>query len=201
MSVNLTLPSLSLSQRIVNTSSGLPDPAFAQSFNNTITMLVQSISNLDNVVTEMTGVSTSLTSAQTAITTAQTTATGAATQAAALAAQVSLANSFAIPSTNLSATANTTAATVSIAATVRHYFDGSTAAVSAGSIGNLALSTTYWVYYSDPSHAGGAVTYQASTTASDAAQLNGVHCVGKIVTPTASSTSTGAGWGGPGVPL
>jgi hypothetical protein len=70
--------------------------------------------------------------------------------------------------------------TISISAHTRHYPqpDGTTVdvAVSAGSLTGRAYGTAYYVYYSDPTRAGGAVTYLSSTT--EIAQLGDAHVVG-----------------------
>jgi hypothetical protein len=101
-------------------------------------------------------------------------------------AQSSLANSYvdANPLSALDAGANTT---INIAAHNRIYGNGSSVAVSAGSVTGLAYSTTYWVVYSDPSRTGGAVVYSTVTNEAAAAQTGDTHVVGKITTPAAAA--------------
>lgn len=77
--------------------------------------------------------------------------------------------------------------TVSISAHSRIYGDGTTVAVSSGSITGLAYSTTYYLYYNDPTRAGGAVTFQATTNQADAAQIGDVHSLGAVATPAAAA--------------
>lgn len=77
--------------------------------------------------------------------------------------------------------------TVSISAHSRIYGDGTTVAVSSGSITGLAYSTTYYLYYSDPTRAGGTVTFQATTNQADAAQIGDVHSLGAVATPAAAA--------------
>ena len=80
-----------------------------------------------------------------------------------------------------------TDATVNISAHTRIYGDGSSLSVSAGSITGLAYSTDYWVFYDDPTRAGGAVTYQHSTDPADAVQTGDKHSVGAVTTPAAAA--------------
>jgi hypothetical protein len=79
--------------------------------------------------------------------------------------------------------------TITISAHTRHYPqpDGSTVdvAVSGGSLTGRAYSTTYYIYYDDPSRAGGAVTYQSTTSEATAAQIGDRHTVGGVTTPAA----------------
>ena len=87
----------------------------------------------------------------------------------------------------LTATDAGTDATVNISAHTRIYGDGSSVSVSAGSITGLAYSTDYWVFYDDPTRAGGAVTYQHSTDPADAVQTGDKHSVGAVTTPVAAA--------------
>lgn len=90
-----------------------------------------------------------------------------------------------------------TDATITIAAHDRKYpqGDGSTVtvAVGGGALTGLAYSTQYFVYYDDPTRAGGAVTYAATTSASTAAQTGARHLVGSVVTPAALGAPTPGG--------
>ena len=82
--------------------------------------------------------------------------------------------------------------TVSISAHNRIYGDGSTVAVNSGSITGLSYSTTYYLYYNDPTRAGGSVTFQATTSQASAAQIGDVHSLGAVMTPAAAAPpSTG----------
>ena len=87
----------------------------------------------------------------------------------------------------LTATDAGTDATVNISAHTRIYGDSSSVSVSAGSITGLAYSTDYWVFYDDPTRAGGAVTYQHSTDPADAVQTGDRHSVGAVTTPAAAA--------------
>lgn len=131
-----------------------------------------------------------------------------AAQAAADAAQASantvkrddaISGSWISPSTVLSATDNGTDATIAIAAHTRHYGDNSSVSVNGGSLtGNY--STTYDIYYTQTSRAGGSVSYQKTTNPNTALPnaAAGRHWVGTITTPASGGggTSGGGGFGG-----
>lgn len=122
--------------------------------------------------------------ANTAATTAQNSATAAAKETA-------LVNSYIDPTTVLSATP----AVITIASHVRHYADGTTASVSGGTVAATASLDVDYVYYSDPTRAGGTVTYLVSTT--QPPQTGNTHVVGAVTIPAAG---TQAGGGGPQKP-
>lgn len=103
----------------------------------------------------------------------------------------------------LSASDAGSSATITIAAHDRVYADR-TVEVDAGSITALAFATRYAVYYDDADRAGGAVSYQATTTAADAfnspTQVDR-HFVGYVTTPADGAdptTGSGTGPGGSG---
>lgn len=83
--------------------------------------------------------------------------------------------------------------TIAISAHTRHYPqpDGSTVdvAVSGASLTGKAYSTRYFITYTDPSRAGGAVSYSATTT--EPAQIGDLHVVGSVLTPAAAAGPTG----------
>lgn len=89
-------------------------------------------------------------------------------------------------------------ATITIGAHTRRYLDGSgDVAVTGGSLTGKAFATEYFIYYDDPTRAGGAVTYASTTTQIDSgpSPTNPFrHYVGRIRTPAdgaASTTGTG----------
>lgn len=98
-----------------------------------------------------------------------------------------LTNSY-VDGLTVSATDAGSNATITISAHDRIYpkTDGTTTtvAVSGGALTGLAYSTAYWVYYDQPSRAGGAVTYVAST--SPTAQIGDRHNVTAVTTPAAA---------------
>jgi hypothetical protein len=90
-------------------------------------------------------------------------------------------------------------ATITISAHTRVYADGTTAAVDGGSVTGLPYSTLLFIFYSDPTRAGGAVAYQASTNIAAAAQIGAVHFVGSVETPAmGGGPNNQAGKGPPG---
>lgn len=71
-------------------------------------------------------------------------------------------------------------------------------AYNSGSVTGLAFSTVYYVYTSDPTYAGGAVTYLATTNANNVTANDGYYYLGKVTTPADGGGDTGGGWGGGG---
>lgn len=88
-------------------------------------------------------------------------------------------------------------ATISIAAHSEQFPFGPVP-YSAGSITPLNDSTAYYVYASDPTFAGGAVTYFATTTNPDVTAQEGIIYFGKVTTPAFGGGGTGGGGGGGG---
>lgn len=91
--------------------------------------------------------------------------------------------------------------TITIAAHTRRYGDGTTLAVSGGSITGLAFSTTYAVYYDDPTTADTTPTYVATTTLKNAQpnSASGRHYVDQVTTPAdGGGSSSGGGYLPPG---
>lgn len=119
---------------------------------------------------------------------AQTAANTANTAAETVAADSSLASSG-VSGLTMTASDAGSDATVTISAHTRIYGDGTSVSVNGGSVTGLAYSTGYFIYYDQASRAGGAVTYQATTSAATAAQTGDRHSLGAVATP--------AGGGGP----
>jgi hypothetical protein len=117
---------------------------------------------------------------------AQTAATNAQTAADDAAAATAIANSYVtgVTITGTDAGAN---ATINISAHTRYYADGTNVAVNLGSVTGLSYSTLYYIYYDQASRAGGAVTYQATTSEATAAQIGDRHTVGSVTTPAAAA--------------
>lgn len=96
--------------------------------------------------------------------------------------QVSAGNKLSIQSVlPLSATSDASTSTINIASHTLQYGYG-TVAYSSGSISGLTPNTNYYVYADDPSFAGGAVSYQATTNPQTVTANNGRYYVGSIVT-------------------
>ena len=102
-----------------------------------------------------------------------------------VAADSSLASSG-VSGLTMTATDAGTDATITISAHTRIYGDGTSVAVSGGTVTGLAYSTGFFVYYDQASRAGGAVTYQATTSAATAAQTGDRHSLGAVTTPAAA---------------
>jgi hypothetical protein len=77
--------------------------------------------------------------------------------------------------------------TITISAHTRVYGDGTSVAVTGGSITALAYSTAYYIYYDQASRAGGAVTYLTTTVQATAAQTGDRHSLGSVTTPAAAA--------------
>lgn len=83
----------------------------------------------------------------------------------------------------ITASDNGASADIVVSSHTRVYGDGSTVAVTGSTIPSLIHSTEYYIYYNDADRAGGAVTFVATTTVTDAIQVNGKHLVGRVTTP------------------
>lgn len=69
----------------------------------------------------------------------------------------------------------------------------------AGFINGLAYSTTYFIFASDPTLAGGGVTYQATTVPEDVVASDDNYYVGRVTTPAALDPAQyGSGGGAAG---
>lgn len=75
-------------------------------------------------------------------------------------------------------------------------YDFGLVAYNSGSITGLANSTEYFVYSDDPSYAGGAVTYLATTNPNIVTANSGRYYLGKVTTPAGGGGNTGGGGGG-----
>lgn len=98
---------------------------------------------------------------------------------------VKLTGSYILPSNILTASGTV----ITIAAHTRYYMDGTTVAVSSGTL-NVTAGTLYYVYYNDAGHAGGSVTYIATVNIGEAAQITGRHFIGSITTPASGGSPT-----------
>jgi hypothetical protein len=95
------------------------------------------------------------------------------------------------PTTNpLSATDAGGTATVNVAAFVLLTSSKGTVSYSSGSVTGLSYSTLYYIYFDDGTLAGGAPTYNATTTKTTAINGTGRFFIGSIVTPAATAPNT-----------
>lgn len=123
------------------------------------------------------------------------TALGAGADGSGITPRLAILGSFPIPTMILTGSDAGATATISIAAHVRHYGDGTEVAVAAGSVTSLAFSTVYGVYYDDATLADSVPTFEA-TTDLETAQHNyspGRHYVGTITTPANGAGNTTGG--------
>lgn len=90
-------------------------------------------------------------------------------------------------------------ATISINAHSRKVGDVSsqtTISYNSGSVTGLSFSTRYFIYTDDPTYAGGAVTYVATTNSDDLSARAGRVFLGECTTPADGSPDTGGSGGG-----
>lgn len=111
----------------------------------------------------------------------------AAANATAVAAKatIDIANSFTNPTSVLTAAND---GTITIAAHSRVYGDGSTVSVNSGSLSGFTSGQYVTVFYDDAARAGGAVTYEATTSA--VSQSGNRHIVGQATIPAAGEAAT-----------
>lgn len=185
-------PAVDKDGRFTNVTLQVINDGFAQIYE--ILDQLAAISGVD-----LPGLAAAAQAAQDAADNANTAANNAqnATDAAKLASD--LATSYVDDPALITATDAGASVTISIAAHNRIYGDGTSVAVSAGSLPGLAYNTAYYVFYDDPTRAGGSVTYQSSINPQDAAQLGDRHSVG-FAPPLApaAAPATGGGTAPPG---
>ena len=164
---------------------------FERYWDQTLTQIEASVNGILAAQAAAVAANAAATTAQAAAVTANTAATAASTAAStantaatAVTAQSNIASSY-VTGCTITATDAGANVTVTISAHTRVYGDGTSVAVSGGSLTALAYSTTYFIYYDQASRLGGAVTYVATTSSSTAAQLGSRHVVGSALTPAA----------------
>ena len=161
---------------------------FSRYWDSVLTILETNLSNILSIP----DIQVALDAATAAAANANTAAANAQTSADDAASVAALTNSG---TSGVSITATDAGSSVSLAITshIRLYGDGTSVSVSGGLLTGLAYSTTYYVFYDQPSRAGGLVTYQTTTVKADAAQVSNRHLVGVVTTPaTAGPDKTGA---------
>lgn len=77
-------------------------------------------------------------------------------------------------------------------------FGFGTVSYNSGSVTGLGFSTDFYVYADDPTYAGGAVTYLATSNPNVITANSGRYFVGRITTPADGGTATDGYWGGGG---
>lgn len=166
-------------------SEGLPSPAFLRFLNTTVRALKNGVNNLIDV---QNAVDTANAAAATAIAAAAT-ANAAATT---VGRDAALANSWIVPDSVLTATPTT----ITIASHTRYYADGTSVAVTGGTMPATAVGDVDYVSYDDSARAGGVVTFVVSTT--QPTQTGDTHVVGAITIPVTGSGTGGSGPRRPG---
>lgn len=187
----LNLPRLQRTVAIVD-KVGQPVLAFHRWWQEVAKSIEEAFANLEATVT-------AVAAAQAAADAANAAAAAADAAAASITNEASLTNSY-VTGLTLTASDAGPSASIAISAHTRVYGDGASVSVNSGNITGLAYSTVHYVYYDQPSRAGGAVSYQATTTQATAAQTGNRHFVGVVTTPAAlGSATSGFGVSPPGV--
>lgn len=162
-------------------AQGLPTFQYQRLWQKNAEAIELAVNNIADTVAAIAAANAATAAAQTAANTANT---AAATANSA----VVVANAYPTGLT-ISATDAGASATISISAHNEVYPQSNgtnvTVAVNSGTLTGLAYTTDYWIYYDDPTQAGGAVTYHATTTQATAAQTGSRIAVGAVTTPAA----------------
>lgn len=195
----LKLPRLPGNIALVDPATGRVTPEFQRWWQTTMEAIEGQANNqqalLDALITAQASADAAAAAAAAADAAAATAATAAAaaqTSADSVTSDTSLSNSYVFGVAIVGHDAGASA-TVSISAHTRLYGNGVQVSVNSGSVTSLAYSTSYYIYYDDPSRAGGAVTYHVTTSISSAAQSAtnpNRHFVGTIITPAALAADT-----------
>lgn len=139
--------------------------------------------------------------AQSTANTANTTANTANSTANTTKTNDKISASATSPTTVLSAFDAGSDATINVASHTRIYGDNtSVASIASHTFTGMAYSTTYGIYYDDPTTSTTSPTYVATTTLSDAMpnKASGRHYVGQVTTPAAGGGTTSGGVTPPG---
>jgi hypothetical protein len=103
---------------------------------------------------------------------------------------INSASSYRPTSNPLTATDAGSSVTINVAGFNMNVAGVGSVAVSGGSLTGLAYNTLYYIYYADPAIAGGAVTFQSTTTKTNAISSGVDFFVGSILTPLATAPDT-----------
>ncbi len=140
---------------------------------------------IETIVNAQGGLIAAIAAAQDAAATANTAAATANAAATTVTAAQAIADSY-VTGLTLSAADVGANVTITISAHTRVYGDGASVAVTGGTVTGVPYSTVARVYYDQPSRAGGAVTYQWTSSLATAAQAGDRHSVGAVTTPAAA---------------
>lgn len=180
----LKLPRFLRNLSIVD-EKGTPTVAFHQWWESVLKQIENSVNAIQDAL-QAAGI------AQAAAEAAQD-AADIATGAANNATQTAKLTASGVTGLSLTATDAGADATISVSSHTRVYGDGTSVSVNGANLAGLAYSTTYYVYYDDPSFAGGTVSYQFTTSQATAAQTGVRHLVGGVTTPAAGGGGTTGG--------
>ena len=198
----LKLPRLQRTVPLVD-QNGFPTLAFhqwwdevARNLETTVTAVETNVTAIQAALDAAAAANAAAETAQAAAETANTAASDAATAATnaqdaadATAAEASLVNSY-VDGVTLTGSDAGASASIAITSHTRVYGDGTSVSVNSGNLTGLSYSTLYYVYYVDAARTGGAVSYQATTSQTTAAQTGDTHLVGSVTTPAAAAPST-----------
>ncbi|UZK69600.1 hypothetical protein OKW76_00475 [Sphingomonas sp. S1-29] len=157
---------------IVNPENGHPTIEYLRQLNS----IIQEIGKQTNANTELLAmIELALEKAGIAILTAEE----ARDAAQAGVRDQNLTNSYVDPGTVLQCSD----LTLTVSPHERVYGDGTRVAVGGATLTVTQYATRYWVYYLDPTRAGGTVSYVATSNYLEAAQSGDRHVIGEIITP------------------
>lgn len=176
--------------RLDRISSGELTPRLQKLLNKAFKQVETAVVDLQDTVAAIAAANAAAAAANTAAAAAQ----GAADD---ITSSSELASSY-VSGATITATDAGSDVTITISAHTRHYpqADGTvtSVAVNGGSLTARAYTTTYWVYYDQPSRAGGVVTYASATSEATAAQVGDRHTVGAVTTPAALGSAKLGGY-------
>jgi hypothetical protein len=171
------IPSFQANQQ-VTTENGRFTPAALRSLNDALKTLGAAI----NEIAALPEIQAALVDLDTATAAAQTAADNANAAAATTTSATSLANSY-VDDLTLTGVDAGTDASIIVSAHTRKYGDGTSVSVTGATITGLDFETSYYIYYDQPSRAGGVVSYLTTIDPAVAAQVGDRHVVGAALTP------------------
>jgi len=189
--VPLRLPRIQQGRQIVD-SQGYPATDFVTRLNDTFSAIEVAFNGITDALNAADIATQAAAAANTAAIAANTAADAAQGSADAATRDQALINSYISPDSVVTSSPTT----VTIAAHTRFYADGTSVSVSGGSAPATAAADVDYVFYLDPTRAGGAVTYQVTTT--PPVQTGDTHVVGAVTVPAAGSSAGGSGPARPG---
>jgi len=190
----VALSKLQGTQPIVD-SDGRPTPYFMRLINGNqgnVEYALNQILQIPDLQAAIDAANASAAAAAAAAAVAQAAADAASNANSMNAREQALVNSYIEPSKVLTATS----IAIVIQNHTRYYGDGTNVAVTGDQIAPTGPNRVNYIYYVDPTRAGGAVTYIATET--QPVQMNDVHVVGAITIPTTGTSTGGDGPRPPG---